>query len=457
MKPAGPLLGAALAAGLATAALGQEPVGSIRGLVYDSLVVGAPLVGAVVELVELGRSTATDARGVFRIDSVPGGRHRLSFSHPTLTAIGFTPPDVPITIGQGIDVSVILATPSPGAIYRRLCPGPREAKTGVVLGTVREAASDTLLPGAEVRGEWTETTIGRVTGTVRRPRVARVAVDPTGRFQLCGIPVDVPVLLRLLSGPTEGPPLELTLADKLLAVRHLKLDLSPPASGLRGGVTGVVTSSGLPVASAQIGLLGGTRTGRTAADGSFRLDSLPIGSHTIEVRAIGYLRHRTAVDLKPGDPATVAVSLDKAPVELPELTVAASAAAVASSGFDQRRLRGIGGFFITREDIVRRGSIRVEDLFKGVAGIKVDPIGGTDYQILSLRGGSGTSAVCSPTIYIDNIRIPLDPEIGNNLPVLPDEIQGIEIHQSPHSAPIEYRPMGQNCGIILIWTRRGGR
>jgi len=448
------LLGLGPAPGVESQA--AQPLGSIRGIVYDSLVVGGPLVGAVVELVELGRTVSTDARGVFRFDSVPGGRYRLTFSHRSLTTIGFTPPERPISLGDGIDVTTVLATPSPESIYQRLCPGLREPKTGIVLGTVREAASDSALAGAEVRAEWTVTTVTRASGAVRRPRIVRAAVDPNGRFQLCGIPSDVAVLLQLISGSTQGPPLELDLQDRGLAVRHLSLDLSPPSRGPRGQITGIVTGGAVPVVSATVGLLGSNRLAKTDRDGTFRLDSVPAGTHTVEARAIGYQRRRIAVDLEPGRTSTVTLSLDKAPVELPELTVTASAASAARTGFEQRRLKGIGGHFITRQDIVRRGSIRVEDLFKGVAGIKVDPIGGSDYQILSLRGGAGTSAVCSPTIYIDNIRIPLDPESGNNLPVLPDEIEGIEIHQSPHSAPIEYRPMGQNCGIILIWTRRGG-
>lgn len=438
-------------------AAAQAPKGSIRGIVYDSLVVGGPLVGAVVELIELGRSTATDARGVFRLDGVPGGRYQLSFSHATLAAIGFTPPEQTVTLGAGIDLSVMLATPSPPSIYRRLCPGFREAKTGVVLGTVREAVSDTFLVGAEVRGDWTETTLSRTGGAIRQPRVVRTAVDRNGRYQLCGVPSDVAVLLRLIGGGTEGPPLELTLGDRALTVRHLGLDLSDSTQASRAKVAGRVTSGGTPVANAQITLLGSPRAARTEADGTFRLEGLRAGSHTLEARAIGYERRRTAVDLEPDREVTVTLALNKAALELPELVVAAPAATAARSGFDQRRLRGIGGYFLTREDIVRRGSIRVEDLFKGVAGIKVDPIGGTDYQILSLRGGSGTSAVCAPTIYIDNIRIPSDPELGNNLPILPDEIAGIEIHQSIHTVPVEYRAMDQNCGVILIWSRRGGR
>ena len=453
-----PVLGLALV-GLAGALplLGQGPTGSIRGIVFDSLVTGAPLVGAVVELVELGRSAETDGRGVFRLDSVPGGRYTLTYSHRSLASIGFYPPDRPVSLAPGIDISITLGTPSPGTIFARLCPLVREPKMGVLLGTAREATTDTALGGAEVRAEWTVTTLARVGGMVRRPQMIRTAVEPGGRFQLCGVPTDVPVLIRVNVSATQGPPIELSLDSKAVAVRHLALDLSDSARGRRAVVAGRVTSAGQPIAGAQINLLGSATYARTRSDGSFEIAGLAAGSYTIEARMIGYGRRRAAVDLKADQTTQVSFSLDRSAVELPEVTVAARAAAAARSGFDQRRLRGVGGFFITREDIVRRGSVRVEDLFKAIPGIKVDPLGSTGYQILSLRGGAGTSAVCAPTVFLDNIRIPPDPESGNDLPIIPEEIQGIEIHQSPHSAPIEFRPMGQNCGVILIWTRRGNQ
>jgi hypothetical protein len=442
---------------LASPVAGQGAKGSIRGIVYDSLVAGGPLVGAVVELIEIGRSVETDGRGVFRLDSIPGGRYTLSFSHRSLASIGFTPPDRIVSLAPGIDVSLTLATPSQGTIFARLCPTVREPKTGVVLGTAREAATDTSLAGAELRAEWTVSTLAAAGGLVRRPQILRVATDPTGRYQLCGVPNDVPVLLRIFAAGVQGPPLELTLDNKAVVVRHLSLDLSDSARARRATIAGRVTAGGQAIEGAQIGLLGSPTATRSGADGSYDLSGLPAGSHMVEVRMIGYGRKRAAVELAPDRTTQVDFALDRAVVELPELTVAAGSAAAARSGFEQRRLRGVGGYFITRADILRRGSVRVEDLFKTVPGMKVDPIGGTDYQILSLRGGSGTSAVCAPTVFIDNIRIPPDPETGNDLPIIVEEIQGIEIHQSPHTAPIEYRPMGQNCGVILIWTRRGGQ
>ncbi|MBM4187725.1 MAG: hypothetical protein FJ206_10500 [Gemmatimonadetes bacterium] len=439
-----------------TALAAQSPSGSIRGIVYDSLVAGGPLVGALVELVELGRSTETDHRGVFRLDSLPGGRYTLTFSHRTLAAIGFSPPDKAVSLSDGLDISVSLATPSPPTIFARLCPNIREPKTGVLLGTIREAATDSALGGAQVRAEWTVTTLARTGGLVRQPAAVQAATDGSGRFQLCGVPSDVMVLFRALAGTAIGAALEVNLENKAVGVRHVRVDLSDSAMGRRARVSGRVTGAGQPLDGAQISVLGSSTATRSRSDGTFEISGLPGGSLVLEARMIGFGRRRSAIEIGPTESKRVDFSLDKAAVELPELTVAAASAAAARSGFEQRRLRGTGGFFITRADIVRRGSVMVQDIFKGVPGLKVDPIGGNDYQILSLRGGAGFSAVCAPTIYIDNIRIPPDPENGNDLPVIPSEIQGIEVHQSPHTVPLEFRPMGQNCGVILIWTRRGG-
>ena len=80
---------------LASVAAAQPPpgTGSVRGIVIDSLLGNGPLVGATIELVELGRVTTSDVRGLFRFDSLPGGRYTVAFTHPSLASIGFSPPD----------------------------------------------------------------------------------------------------------------------------------------------------------------------------------------------------------------------------------------------------------------------------------------------------------------------------------------------------------------------------
>lgn len=449
---------ASLSVGLAVAAWGQAagPKGSIRGTVYDSLVASGPLGGATVELIELNRIATTDARGVFRFDSVPGGKYTIAFSHPSLAAIGFAPPDRPVELGAGIDIGLALGTPSPATIYRLLCPGVREATTGLLLGTLADAATGQPIVGGEVRGEWQETTISRAAGFNKRSRMVRAAADQTGRFRLCGIPTDVTVLLRTIVGGREGSPLELKLDGRPLAVRHLSAT-SDTASRGPGRVAGRVTAGGSGLADAQVLVVGTDRITRTAADGSFTLDGLPLGSHTVEARALGFTRKRAGVDLRATAPAELAFDLARTPVELPELKVTATAGAAARNGFEQRRRLATGGYFLTGEELVKRGTIRVEEAFRTIPGMRVTSAGLNDYRILSTRGGSGFAGECEPTVFIDGTRIPLDPDAGLSLPVVPQEVQGIEVHQGPGSAPIEYRSVGQNCGVILIWTKRGGR
>ena len=445
---------AALLAAMPAAA--QTPVvkGSIRGLVYDSLVAAGPLNGATEELLELGRVVTTDSRGTFRFDSLPGGRYTLSFSHPSLATSGFTPPDRSFDLTAGLDIVVTLTTPSAITIYARLCPGVRDKGTGVLLGTLSEAGSGKPITAGEVRGEWNETSFSR-TGLVRRARIIRAGPDSVGRYRLCGMPTDVPVLLRVLIAGINGPPIEIKMDDRAILVRHLTAITDTTKTG-NAQLAGRVTVNGRGLVEAQILVLGTDRIGRSGPDGAFTMSDLPAGSHTIEARAIGYARRRQLIDLKAPPGEDVVFELARLLVELPELKVSAAQSA-GLNGFDERRRLNNGGHFITGEELTRRGTIRVEDAFKGLPGVKVTPAGLNDYYILSTRGGSGFSSECEFTVFIDDVRIPLDPENGLGIPVVPQDVRGIEVHQGPGSAPIQYQASGNNCGVILIWTKRGRR
>jgi hypothetical protein len=448
-------LAVALLAAAAAPAAAQTGGGSIRGVVHDSLLAGGPLAGAVVELFELGRRSATDARGGFRFDGVPAGRHTLSFSHPSLAALGFPPPERVVELGAGVDVSVVLATPSPGGILARLCPGRREPGTGVLLGRMLDPATGAAAPGGEVAADWQETTLGPA-GLARRPRAVGAAADSLGRYRLCGVPLDVPVLLSTRTAAGQGAPLAHDMADRPVAVRDLApapTDSTAPRTGL---VTGTVRADdGRPLPGALVTLLGAGGGARTDSAGRFRLPAVPPGSYTVDARAIGYARGLVAAEPRPGTPDSVTVTLARLPTELPEVRVTAEAEAD-RTGFETRRARGVG-YYIGRDDIRRRGTVRTEDLFKAVPGIRVQPIGGTDYQLLATRGGTGLSTTCAPVVFIDGFRVPLDPETGSGLPVLPEEIHGIEIYQSASETPVRYRPVGTSCAVVLVWTRRGGR
>jgi hypothetical protein len=72
----------------------HSATGSVHGIVVDSLFVGGPLSNAEVWIDGTTLSARTDASGRFRLEAVPLGRHRVTFSHAALTAQRISAPVV---------------------------------------------------------------------------------------------------------------------------------------------------------------------------------------------------------------------------------------------------------------------------------------------------------------------------------------------------------------------------
>ncbi len=94
-------------------------------------------------------------------------------------------------------------------------------------------------------------------------------------------------------------------------------------------------------------------------------------------------------------------------------------------------------------------------MLRTAPGIRLEPVGSSEYRIISQRGGPGGGDSCQPTVFVDAFKVPLDPQFGLSLPVSPDEVEGIEVHNNTTSVPPQYRLASGSCGVILIWTRRG--
>jgi hypothetical protein len=98
----------------------------VTGVVLDSLGTGGPLAGAAVRVPGTARTAVTDARGRFRLDSVPAGR-RARGARPAGARLA-RPRRRPrwIDVQDGDSLAVRLATPSPGGCARRrAAPTPR--------------------------------------------------------------------------------------------------------------------------------------------------------------------------------------------------------------------------------------------------------------------------------------------------------------------------------------------
>lgn len=186
----------------------------------------------------------------------------------------------------------------------------------------------------------------------------------------------------------------------------------------------------------------------------------PVG---LQAQRIGY--QRTTTPLIHFDSYTsymVEVRVDVAAVPLAPLEVVARSRAAVSptlAGFEERRRSGMG-WFMTREDIEKRNAGRVSDLVAMAPGVLIQR------RIVVMARASN----CPAQIFVDGFHInrstaplpgarrgrsttelfPID-EV-----VQPGSVQGIEVYQGLSRLPAEFRTPDAACGVVAIWTRRGG-
>ena len=146
---------------------------------------------------------------------------------------------------------------------------------------------------------------------------------------------------------------------------------------------------------------------------------------------------------------TVMVQLDAVAQRLSRLNVNESLtrSALGLRNFEKRRASGIGTF-ITREQIVARGSSRLSDLLRTTRGVNV--VRGK-VRFAAYTAGSRTTS-CQPDIWLDGTR-----SQGMEIDELPSNtVEAMELYPYFSSIPIEFQRMGANttpCGTIVVWTR----
>jgi hypothetical protein len=470
--------------------------GMLQGMVFDSLH-SVPLEGATVVLSGTVHTATTDIGGRFSfpLDSIPEGRHTVGFFHPTLDSLGITPPTSEVEIRRGQSLRVDLAIPSMATILRAVCPANASADgRGLVMGVVRDAESEKPLPGARVVFLWTLTNVA-TNAVVKVPQGTSAVVNPDGSYRACGIPADTRVTAQARAGKWASGWIELTIPPRTVLLRDFLLGMrdtaqvaraaradttsgpggaadtsrtraaaassstvgtvssrpAQPAAPLGKAVLSgtVIAADGKPLEGALVALLGTALSTRTDAKGAFRLAGLPAGTQSVEVKLLGYAPKRMTVDLSALRESKLSAVLDERATVLNPVTVAARESRDLT-GFDERRRRGMGAY-MTREDIEKRGSYQVTDLFRTIPGVQVLWVNGA-YEVQMARAQRGT--YCPVQYFVDgNPFLASGDEVNQVL--RPDDIEGIEVYKSATETPIEYQRNGASCGTIVIWTRRG--
>jgi hypothetical protein len=233
-------------------------------------------------------------------------------------------------------------------------------------------------------------------------------------------------------------------------------------------------ASGLPVAEATVILQDerGRDLQRQVADDDGGFAFAVTGNGPVRLRAerLGYRRATTPpLHFEGYTVFTVEVRLDVAAVLLAPLTVLARSRgdlpAPTLAGFERRRQSGYG-WYLTRAEIARRNASRATDLLTAAPGVALQPARGTNRSAIYMdRSGSR----CAAQIFIDgfhvNRRMGMVPgrrggtaaeTVFLDEMVQPAAIEGIEVYQGLSRLPPEFVTPDSRCGVVAVWTRRGG-
>jgi hypothetical protein len=450
----------------------------VTGRVIDSIS-GRPLAQALVQLVGATDALASrrytvrsDSIGRFRLDTVAAGRYFAGFYHPVADSMGIDIQPRLIEIGPDKQ-TVDLATPSALTMLGVMCNARRDQVPAgaLVIGHVRQSGDLGSITGALVHFEWSEPERNSRGELSLQDRVVDAKTNSDGWFAVCGIPTDVHFVVRarhatdstgnlaLTLGAGEVRQLTLYIGHATTLVHRTQSDSSstPWRRGLATLKGRALDAHGQPVDNARATVWDTGIEAVTNGAGAFVLDSLPAGTHTLELKKIGLTALQSIVHLADGDTTRTDFRFEDKPVVLSAvLTRAEMEDARKLAVFEQHRTKATtGGHYITPRDIKAAGGLAsVTLLIQGLPGIKVYR-NGPVRRVEMVRDGmmAGTKSACTADIYVDGIRSFNDlVDIENELS--PDKLAAIEVYARATQRPPEfpYSPT-KPCGAVAIWTK----
>jgi len=234
-----------------------------------------------------------------------------------------------------------------------------------------------------------------------------------------------------------------------------------------GVISGQVTDSltARPIVGAVVEIEGTRRGTTTGADGRYVLADVPVGTHRVTARFIGYGPVTRQVTVSTQAPAILNFVLDRQAAVMDEIVVTGYGA--------QRRVEITGSIATVNADEANVGVVtNVDELLQGrVAGVNIsensgEPGAGVQIRV---RGGTSISASNEPLYVIDGVAVShLSTEAGgegiggeaslarNPLNLInPHDIESITVLKDAAAAAI-YGARGAN-GVILIQTKQGQR
>ncbi len=220
-----------------------------------------------------------------------------------------------------------------------------------------------------------------------------------------------------------------------------------------GTISGrVVDAKGQGLPGVTVLIEGTTLGAGTNGDGTFSIQHVPAGAHTLVISFVGYTTERRPFTSVAGQDSTVSVQLAENATALNEAVVV---------GYGTTRRQDVTGSVATinSRDFVQGQVTAPEQLIQGkVAGVQITTGGGAPGEVstIRIRGGSSLNASNDPLIVIDGV--PVDNQgingAGNPLALVnPNDIETFTVLKDASATAI-YGSRASN-GVILITTKKG--
>ena len=463
------LLPLALSAGFSLGLAAQEPAsrpgGSVRGVVYDSLL-RQPLSGVTVWIDDTTRTT-TDARGRFFFGDVPAGERRLKFDNPELDTIGFPRASKAITVTSRRETQADLGVPSLATLYRHLCgrrlpTAPHNTPlASLLVGTILDPATGRRVARARIQASWLSAESDEPPFFQRQTLETRS--DSVGGYVLCGLPVGQDISLIAAGGPDLTGVVDVPVTRRHFAVQNLYVSLdssaTDSATGLRLGtavIIGHIRTEYGPLPDVEVGVDGAAAAWRSGPDGGFRLDRLPAGTQVVLARAVGYGALRQVVHLRGGDTVRLTLTLHR-------LTTLDTIRIIGHRNPDvvalMTRLEQGFGYIMTGDRLLSAEDVPA--LLGTVPGLAVagpPNIGCTqgsrnDEHCFRIVRAHNAAAFSSPRDCRAKIWVDGHPSSEVQLAMIqPRDLIAVEWFPDQATLPQRYAT-ATDCAMLLVWTR----
>jgi hypothetical protein len=176
----------------------------------------------------LDRTFVTDGAGTASIAGLPPGSYDISFQLPLLDSLAVGPFRVRIVVNDSAATSRLVRAPSRSSALVDACGADAlsDAKA-VLVGTVVDGATGSSVPYATVRATWRARFARLAGGFAYRAEQHDVSADSAGRYRICEVPRDTPLLVAAQKGAQAGVAASFRIpTDRALA--GLRLTLGKP-------------------------------------------------------------------------------------------------------------------------------------------------------------------------------------------------------------------------------------